>query len=180
MAVHVERSTQQTALVRFSLPESEDPSTVSVVGSFNDWTPGAHQFTQDRDDDEWSVMIEVPYGDEVHFRYLAEGGRWFDDPDASVYGDDGGRITATEPREPDPVEDENEEPAKGSEIMSENEARSGTPDIPGDTPPASAPAPAPEPQEREPGRDSRNPDSESPGDPGEGEETPPREDSSDR
>lgn len=36
---------------------------------------------------------------------------------------------------------------------SENAARAGVPDIPGDTPPASSPAPAPEPQEREPGRD---------------------------
>jgi hypothetical protein len=40
--------------------------------------------------------------------------------------------------------------------MSENEARAGTPSIPGDTPPASAPAPAPEPQEREPGRDDHD------------------------
>lgn len=24
-----------------------------------------------------SVLIEVPFGDEVHFRYLAEGGQWF-------------------------------------------------------------------------------------------------------
>lgn len=40
--------------------------------------------------------------------------------------------------------------------MSETEARAGAPDIPSDTPPASAPAPAPEPQEREPGRDGED------------------------
>ena len=108
MAVHVQRSTQQTALVRFTLPEWQSPSTVSVVGSFNDWTAGAHHFTRDRDDDEWSVTIEVPYGDEIHFRYLGEDGRWFDDPDASVSGDDGGRVWATESGEPELRELENE------------------------------------------------------------------------
>ena len=94
MAVSVERGSEQTAFVTFSLPETEDPSTVSVVGSFNDWTPGAHRFTEDQG--EWSVIIEVPYGHEVHFRYLGEGGRWFDDPDAEP-ADDGGRIAAVVP-----------------------------------------------------------------------------------
>lgn len=95
MAVSVERGSEQTALVTFSLPESEHPENTSVVGSFNDWTPGAHFFTEDQG--VWSVIIEVPYGQQVHFRYLADGGRWFDDPDADVSGDDGGRIAAVVP-----------------------------------------------------------------------------------
>jgi 1,4-alpha-glucan branching enzyme len=99
VAVHVERGSEETALVRFSLPESasDNPSAVSVVGSFNDWTAGAHRFNQDLNqdfEDDWTVVIEVPYGDEIHFRYLGENGQWFDDPDADVSGDDGGRITA--------------------------------------------------------------------------------------
>jgi Glycogen recognition site of AMP-activated protein kinase len=99
MAVSVERGSEQTAFVKFSLPESEDPSNVSVVGSFNDWTPGAHLFTEDQG--EWSVIIEVPYGHEVHFRYLGDGGRWFDDPDAEPAGDEGGRIAAVVPGDED-------------------------------------------------------------------------------
>jgi 1,4-alpha-glucan branching enzyme len=95
VAVHVERGSEETALVTFSLPEAENPSTVSVVGSFNDWTAGAHRFNQDLEGN-WTVVIEVPYGDEIHFRYLGVDGRWFDDPDADVSGDDGGRITAVD------------------------------------------------------------------------------------
>jgi 1,4-alpha-glucan branching enzyme len=93
VAVHVERGSDETALVTFAVPESDDPGSVSVVGSFNDWTPGAHQFNQDLEG-RWTVVIEVPYGDEIHFRYLGENGRWFDDPDAEPAGDEGGRIRA--------------------------------------------------------------------------------------
>lgn len=79
MAVTVRRASAQTAYIRFSLPMDEPPGPVSVVGSFNDWTPGAHEMHEDDDGGGRSVIIEIPYGDEVHFRYLADGGRWFDD-----------------------------------------------------------------------------------------------------
>jgi hypothetical protein len=46
------------------------------VGSFYDWTPGAHEMHEDGQGGR-SGLIEVPFGDEVHFRYLAEGGQWF-------------------------------------------------------------------------------------------------------
>jgi hypothetical protein len=51
---------------------------VSVVGDFNDWTPSAHRF-QPREDDTRAVSAVLPKGQVTAFRYLAEGGRWFDD-----------------------------------------------------------------------------------------------------
>jgi 1,4-alpha-glucan branching enzyme len=92
MAVTVRRASDQTAYVTFSLPGKQEPGPVSVVGSFNEWTPGAHEMHED-DDGTLSVTVEVPYGAEVHFRYLAEGGRWFDDS-AAVADEEGGMIRA--------------------------------------------------------------------------------------
>lgn len=62
--------------VTFSLP-ADDPGVVSVVGSFNDWTPGRHELVARRDGTR-SVSVTLPPG-EHRFRYLGTGGRWFDD-----------------------------------------------------------------------------------------------------
>jgi hypothetical protein len=59
-----------TVRVTFALPADEPDGAVSVVGNFNDWDPFAHPL--------------VPVGSTLHFRYLAEGGRWFDDESLSV------------------------------------------------------------------------------------------------
>jgi 1,4-alpha-glucan branching enzyme len=59
---------------------------VSVVGDFNDWTPGAHLLRR-RSNGTRSVTATLPAGRRVHFRYLASGGRWFNDPEAD--GHDG-------------------------------------------------------------------------------------------
>jgi hypothetical protein len=54
---------------------------VSVVGDFNGWTPGRHEFRPLRNGTR-SVSVRVPaVGRPIRFRYLAAGGRWFDDPD---------------------------------------------------------------------------------------------------
>lgn len=65
----------------FSLPAGADPAgRVSVVGDFNDWTPGRHELTPLRDGSR-SVSVRVPAGRPVRFRYLAADGHWFDDPE---------------------------------------------------------------------------------------------------
>jgi 1,4-alpha-glucan branching enzyme len=51
---------------------------VSVVGNFNDWDPFAHPLRR-RANRTRSAAVTVPAGSTLHFRYLAEGGRWFDD-----------------------------------------------------------------------------------------------------
>jgi hypothetical protein len=63
----------------FTLPPEAPPGPVSVVGDFNDWTPGRHQLKQHRDGSR-SVTVRVPAAKTVRFRYLAADGYWFDEP----------------------------------------------------------------------------------------------------
>jgi 1,4-alpha-glucan branching enzyme len=67
----------QKTRVTFMLPADLPPGVVSVVGSFNDWTPGRHQLLPRRDGTR-TVSVTLPPG-EHRFRYLATGGVWFDD-----------------------------------------------------------------------------------------------------
>ena len=68
----------------FVLPKEEAPAgRVSVVGDFNDWTPGVHTLVK-RSNGTRSVRIPVEPGETYRFRYLAEGGVWFDDPAVEV------------------------------------------------------------------------------------------------
>jgi len=69
--------------VTFALPADEPAGAVSVVGSFNDWNPFAHPLRR-RANRTRSAAVTVPAGSTLHFRYLAEGGRWFDDETLSV------------------------------------------------------------------------------------------------
>lgn len=75
----------------FVLPGDEPASRVSVVGTFNDWTPGVHELRR-RSNGTRSVSVTVPAGQQVVFRYLAENGVWFDDPDADAVTDAGSRV----------------------------------------------------------------------------------------
>lgn len=89
MAVHMEAdpATAQTVLV-FTLPADIHFGPVSVVGTFNDWTPGTHVL-QPQNDGTLSVRITIdPDTDtdtDLNFRYLGSGGIWFDDPDPAAH-----------------------------------------------------------------------------------------------
>ena len=76
----IQRSADGTS-VTFVLGDEDPAAPVSVVGSFNDWTPGADPF-EAAPDGSRSVTVVVPAGTDVHFRYLGPDGFWFDDPDA--------------------------------------------------------------------------------------------------
>lgn len=67
----------------FVLSQDEPAGRVSVVGDFNGWTPGVHTLAR-RSNGTRSVKVKVTPGVAYQFRYLAEGGHWFDDshPDA--------------------------------------------------------------------------------------------------
>jgi 1,4-alpha-glucan branching enzyme len=67
--------------VTFALPADEPGGAVSVVGNFNDWDPFAHPLRL-RANRTRSAAVTVPVGSTLHFRYLAEGGVWFDDETA--------------------------------------------------------------------------------------------------
>ena len=57
------------------------PTAVSVVGDFNDWDPGAHPLRK-RSNGTRSVTVELPAGEPVQFKYLADNGDWFPEPEA--------------------------------------------------------------------------------------------------
>src|SRR5262245_1816577 len=67
--------------VTFELPATEPAGAVSVVGDFNDWNPYAHPLRK-RSNGVRSAVVTLPAGTTLRFRYLAEGGIWFDDETA--------------------------------------------------------------------------------------------------
>ena len=70
-----------TVRITFALPVDEPSGAVSVVGDFNDWDPFAHPLRL-RANGTRSAVVTVPVGATLRFRYLAEGGVWFDDETA--------------------------------------------------------------------------------------------------
>lgn len=67
--------------VTFVLPAETPP--VSVVGDFNGWDPAAHPMRR-RSNGTRSVTVAVEPGQAYRFRYLADGGVFFDDPSADA------------------------------------------------------------------------------------------------
>jgi 1,4-alpha-glucan branching enzyme len=92
ITVQTDHRTNQ-AKVQLVLPDDVHDGPVSVVGTFNDWTPGRHRLVR-RNNGTRSVTLKVPCtpGNELRFRYLGSGGRWFDDPEAHGFDDQGGII----------------------------------------------------------------------------------------
>ena len=82
----------------FSLPDTlpQADTYISVVGSFNDWTPGVHVLAAG-DDGQLAVSVPLTSEDDLHFRYLQTGGVWFDDPQADEQTPHGSvaRVTST-------------------------------------------------------------------------------------
>jgi len=85
-------SSRGTVRVTFVLPAGEPAGAVSVVGDFNDWDPHAHPLRK-RSNGTRSAAVDVPSGSTLHFRYLAEGGVWFDDDAATTRDASGAFIT---------------------------------------------------------------------------------------
>ena len=73
--------------VTFSLPADQPAGTVSVVGNFNDWDPHTHPLRK-RANRTRSAAVTVKAGTTLQFRYLAEGGMWFDDESVDLTGQD--------------------------------------------------------------------------------------------
>jgi 1,4-alpha-glucan branching enzyme len=76
----------------FTLPPDQPNGDVSVVGTFNDWTPGKHRLVK-RTNGTRSVSVTVPAGATVRFRYLGQHGHWFDEPDADSVDHEGSVLT---------------------------------------------------------------------------------------
>jgi 1,4-alpha-glucan branching enzyme len=80
--------------VTFALPQDNPSGQVSVVGDFNDWTPGKHVLAK-RTNGTRSVSVTAPKGSSLRFRYLGEDGHWFDDPEADRRDLDAGVVDLT-------------------------------------------------------------------------------------
>ena len=78
--------------VTFALPAAEPTGAVSVVGDFNNWDPFAHPLRKRSNGIRSTVVTAVP-GSTLRFRYLAEGGHWFDDEAAHTVDDHGATIS---------------------------------------------------------------------------------------
>jgi 1,4-alpha-glucan branching enzyme len=64
--------------VTFALADTGQP--VSLIADFNAWDPFAHPLRR-RTNGTRSVAVVLPVGTTARFRYLADGGDFFDDPD---------------------------------------------------------------------------------------------------
>ncbi|MET0235216.1 MAG: isoamylase [Kibdelosporangium sp.] len=71
--------------VTWVLPADVPEGPVSVVGCFNEWTPGIHVLGK-RSNGTRSVSWTAEPGAEIRFRYLGAGGHWFGDPEAASDG----------------------------------------------------------------------------------------------
>jgi len=69
--------------VTFVIPGNPEQSTVSVVGDFNDWTPGKNKLVK-RNNGTRSVSVQLDEGKSYRFRYFADGD-WFNDEAADAY-----------------------------------------------------------------------------------------------
>lgn len=95
MSLDIDRSSRSQLKIHFILDASHPPGRVSVVGSFNDWTPGLDELFPEFDGTR-SVTIGLPYGQRFVFRYLGPGDDWFDEPDADEITEAGSVLFAIE------------------------------------------------------------------------------------
>ena len=70
----------QVGKVTFTLADIDVDRHVSVVGDFNGWDPLANPLERDGSGLQ-SVSMELPVGASYQFKYLADDGSWFCDPD---------------------------------------------------------------------------------------------------
>jgi len=71
--------------VTFVLPEDHPHGDdMSVVGDFNDWTPGEHTFVR-RSNQTYSTNVMLKEGDRYAFRYYSEESGWVNDEDADDF-----------------------------------------------------------------------------------------------
>lgn len=74
------------ATITFSLPLDETPEPVSVAGTFNGWDPLVHPLKK-RSNGTRSAKVEVDLPAVVEFKYLGDGGVWFNDAEAATTDD---------------------------------------------------------------------------------------------
>src|SRR6478752_6005506 len=93
VTIRIQKQTATTTKIQFVLPDDIHDGAISAVGTFNGWEPGVHRLVK-RSNGTRSVSVDVPRGEEIRFRYLGDGGVWFDDPDANEITNEGALVRA--------------------------------------------------------------------------------------
>ncbi|MEU0520848.1 isoamylase early set domain-containing protein [Streptosporangium sp. NPDC006007] len=83
----------------FTVPFDRPVGGVSLVGDFNGWDPYAHPMER-KENGTYQVTLTVPSQQPIRFRYLADGGQWFDDADADHRDEHGCHLHPVEWRNP--------------------------------------------------------------------------------
>jgi 1,4-alpha-glucan branching enzyme len=73
--------------VRFTMTDAEARS-VTLAGSFNQWSTSSHPLARERSSGVWTVVVALPPGEHL-FIYFVNGERWVSPPLAEDYADDG-------------------------------------------------------------------------------------------
>jgi 1,4-alpha-glucan branching enzyme len=76
--------TGRACRVTFTLPADGHSQSAVLCGEFNDWEPTSHPMTR-RKDGSFSLTVSLPAGQQYRYRYLLDGERWMNDPDADGY-----------------------------------------------------------------------------------------------
>lgn len=74
--------------VTFEVP-AEEGAEVFVVGDFNEWKPDANPLKRRKKDGVFAGSLTLDAGRTYEFRYLLNGSRWLNDPDADGYRPNG-------------------------------------------------------------------------------------------
>jgi len=74
---------QKITKVTFLLPSEVEAETVHLMGEFNDWQTS--QAMRRQKDSSWRITVDLEPGREYQFRYLVDGQRWLNDPQADNY-----------------------------------------------------------------------------------------------
>ena len=72
-----------TAKVTFEFREA-DAAAVHLAGDFNDWSTSQTPLAR-RKDGRFSATLTLPAGKEYRYRYVLDGERWTNAPDADRY-----------------------------------------------------------------------------------------------
>jgi 1,4-alpha-glucan branching enzyme len=73
--------------VRFVLMRA-DARSVSLAGSFNQWSAASHPLIRRKEDGLWAIVVPLPPGEHT-FMYVVNGTEWISPPMAEDYVDDG-------------------------------------------------------------------------------------------
>lgn len=85
MIKKVDKRTRDRVKVTFVLPDDHAyGEEVSVVGEFNDWTPGEHRFVR-RSNKTYSTNVTLPKEGQYAFRYYSEEEGWINEEEADDY-----------------------------------------------------------------------------------------------